>query len=48
MKYEGEVQEIQNDEFGYFKFLGTYPEQLPNKIEDTSKMHQYAVNKLAD
>ena len=21
---------------------------MPNKIEDTSKMHQYAVNKLAD
>lgn len=26
MKYEGDVKEIQNDEFGYFKFLGVYPE----------------------
>lgn len=26
MKYEGEVKEIQNNEFGYFKFLGIYPE----------------------
>lgn len=25
MKYEGKVREIQNNEFGYFKFLGTYP-----------------------
>lgn len=25
LKYEGEVKEIQNDEFGYFRFLGTYP-----------------------
>ena len=25
LKYEGEVKEIQNDEFGYFKFLGVYP-----------------------
>lgn len=24
MKYEGNVKEIQNEEFGYFKFLGTY------------------------
>ena len=23
--YEGEIKEIQNEEFGYFKFLGTYP-----------------------
>ena len=34
MKYEGEVQEIQNDEFGYFKFLGAYPDPLPDKIDD--------------
>ena len=26
LKYEGEVTEIENHEFGYFKFLGTYPE----------------------
>jgi hypothetical protein len=25
LKYEGEIKEIQNEEFGYFKFLGTYP-----------------------
>lgn len=27
LKYEGEVKEIQNNEFGYFKFLGVYPEE---------------------
>ena len=27
LKYEGEVKEIQNDEFGYFRFLGTYPNE---------------------
>lgn len=27
LKYEGEIEEIQNDEFGYFKFLGVYPEE---------------------
>ena len=27
LKYEGEVKEIQNDEFGYFKFLGVYPDE---------------------
>ena len=27
LKYEGEIKEIQNDEFGYFKFLGVYPEE---------------------
>ncbi|HBV84429.1 MAG: immunity 22 family protein [Lachnospiraceae bacterium] len=48
MKYEGEVLEIQNDEFGSFRFLGTYPEPLPNKIEDHAKMYQYAINKLVD
>lgn len=48
MKYEGEVQEIQNDAFGYFKFLGTYPEPLPNKIEDHVEMYPYAINKLVD
>ncbi|XIJ22982.1 immunity 22 family protein [Lacrimispora sp. JR3] len=26
LKYEGEVKEIKNDQFGYFKFLGAYPE----------------------
>ena len=26
LKYEGEVKEIQN-EFGYFKFLGVYPDE---------------------
>lgn len=25
LKYEGETKEIQNEEFGYFKFWGTYP-----------------------
>lgn len=25
LKYEGKIKEIQNEEFGYFKFLGTYP-----------------------
>ena len=25
LKYEGAIKEIQNEEFGYFKFLGTYP-----------------------
>jgi hypothetical protein len=48
MKYEGEVQEIQNDEFGYFKFLGAYPDPLPDKIDDKSDMYKYAVNKLVD
>ena len=47
LKYEGEVQEIQNEEFGYFKFLGTYPEPLPDKIEDTSDMYKYAFDRLA-
>lgn len=27
LKYEGEIKEIQNNEFGYFKFLGVYPEE---------------------
>ena len=27
LKYEGKVKELQNDEFGYFKFLGTYPDE---------------------
>lgn len=27
LKYEGEVKEIQNDKFGYFKFLGVYLEE---------------------
>ncbi len=48
LKYEGTVQEIHNNKFGYFKFLGTYPEPLPNKINDTSDMDKYAVNKLID
>lgn len=26
LKYEGEIKEVQNDEFGYFKFLGAYPD----------------------
>lgn len=24
LKYEGQIQEVHNEEFGYFKFLGTY------------------------
>lgn len=48
LKYEGKVQEMHNNKFGYFKFLGTYPEPLPNKIKDTSDMDKYAVNKLID
>lgn len=48
MKYDGEIKEIQNDEFGYFKFLGAYPEPLPNQIRDTSKMYKYATHKLTD
>lgn len=48
MKYEGEIQEIQNDEFGYFRFLGTYPELFPNQIEDHPEMYPYAMNKLTD
>lgn len=48
MKYEGEIQKIQNDEFGFFQFLGTYPEPLPNKIADHADMYQYAINKLVD
>jgi len=46
LKYEGEVQEVQNERFGYFKFLGTYPEPLPDKIKDTSDMYKYAFDKL--
>ena len=48
MKYTGEIQEIQNSKFGYFKFLGTYPETSSNKINDNSEMDKYAVNKLVD
>lgn len=48
LKYEGEVQDIQNDKFGYFKFLGAYPELLQNNINDNSDMDKYAVNKLVD
>lgn len=48
LKYEGEVQEIQNDKFGYFKFLGSYPEPLPTKISDNSEMDKYAISKLVD
>lgn len=48
LKYEGKVQEIHNNRFGYFKFLGTYPEPLLDKINDTSDMDKYAVNKLID
>ena len=48
LKYEGETQDIQNDKYGYFKFLGTYPEALPNKINDNSEMDKYAISKLVD
>lgn len=27
LKYEGDIKEIQNDEFGCFKFLATFPEE---------------------
>lgn len=47
LKYEGEVQEVQNDQFGCYKFLGTYREPLPDKIKDTSDMYKYAFDKLA-
>lgn len=48
LKYEGKVQEIQNIKFGYFKFLGVYPELLAEKINDDSEMDKYAINKLID
>jgi len=48
VKYEGEIQEIQNDKFGYFKFLGIYPEPLTDKINDNSEMDKYAINKLVE
>ena len=48
LKYEGAIREIQNNKFGYFKFLGTYPELLPNKINDEPKMDKYAISKLVD
>jgi len=48
VKYEGEIQEIQNNRFGYFKFLGTYPVPLTDKINDNSEMDKYAINKLAE
>ena len=48
LKYEGAVQEVQNDKYGYFQFLGTYPEALPHKIYDDYEMDNYALNKLAD
>ena len=48
LKYEGKVQEIHNNKFGDFKFLGIYPEPLPDKIKDSSEMDKYAVSKLVD
>lgn len=48
LKYEGEIQEIWNDKFGYFKFLGTYPVAVTDNINDYSEMDKYAINKLVD
>lgn len=47
LKYEGEIQEVQNEKYGYFRFLGAYPEPLPDKIKDTSDMYKYALDQLA-
>lgn len=48
LKYEGKIQEIWNDKFGYFKFLGTYPVAVTDNINDYSEMDKYAINKLVD
>lgn len=48
LKYGGKIQEIWNDKFGYFKFLGTYPVAVTDNINDNSEMDKYAINKLVD
>lgn len=48
LKYEGVIREVQNDKYGYFQFLGTYPEALSDKIDDDPEMDNYALNQLAD
>ena len=45
LKYEGAVQEVQNDKYGYFQFLGTYPEALPHKIYDDYEMDNYEIGR---
>ena len=46
MKYEGEIDEILNDKFGYFKFLGAYPRKEAEYIMDYGNTYDYAVDKL--
>lgn len=46
MKYEGETDEILNDKFGYFKFLGVYPQKKAEYIVDYGNTCSYAVDKL--
>lgn len=46
MKYEGKTDEILNDKFGYFKFLGAYPTKKAEEIVDYGNTYKYAVDKL--
>lgn len=46
MKYEGKKEEILNDEFGRFRFLGAYRIRTTEFLADAGNTHKYAVNKL--
>lgn len=46
LKYKGKRKEILNDKFGYFKYLGTYPQIIVQYIADAGNTYQYAVDKL--
>lgn len=46
MKYEGKREEIVNDKFGRFRFLGTYRTRPAECIADAGNTCKYAVSKL--
>ncbi|MDE7477602.1 MAG: hypothetical protein K2M91_06590 [Lachnospiraceae bacterium] len=46
LKYDGEVKEILDDKFGYFKFLGIYPLKPFETIADAGNTYDYAIDKL--
>lgn len=40
LKYEGEREEIINDKFGYFKYLGAYPQIIAEYIADAGNTYK--------
>lgn len=45
-KYQGEVKEITNEKFGYFKFFGVYPLKRAEVIIDYGNTYRNAIYKL--